>query len=165
MTLENPIWATLEGGYKIPYNASIPLLQLRLASDKNTTFPIFKDLWDNLHHQGDVDLASYYAIPHLVEICVATNNLDWNYVGLCLTIEHCRLSDNNPILPNDLHDVYFHSLNRLKAFLLENFENINDEGTLKLTLSFFATIKGFTALGKAIELMDADVIEELLNQY
>jgi hypothetical protein len=165
MTLENPIWATLEGGYKIPYDASIPLLQLRVAHDEAATNLIFNELWDNLHHQGDVGLASYYAIPHLVDSCISTNSFDWNYVGLCLVIEHCRLSNNNPNLPDNLQEDYFNALNRLKTYLLAHFENINDGETLKLTLSLFATLKGYRELGKAIEFLDADVIQELLDQY
>ena len=78
MDLDNRSWTTLQGGYKIPHNASKPLKQLRDASRQEEFESIFAELWDNLHHQGDVGTASYLAVPQLVSICITKKSLNWN---------------------------------------------------------------------------------------
>ncbi len=70
MNLQNDKWISLYGGYKIPYDASILLRQLRSTNDQKIVANIFTELWDNLHHQGDVGLASYFSVPPLVDICI-----------------------------------------------------------------------------------------------
>lgn len=165
MDLDNKIWSTIDGGYKIPYDASIPLKQLRSTNDPKLISDIFADLWENLHHQGDIGLASYLSVPHLVTICMDKKSLDWNFVGLCLVIEHCRLTESNPLLPNEYKEIYFQALNKLQQYLLDNFKNIEEPSTLRLTLSYFATLKGQVKLGKAIEKMDEDVIQGFLEQF
>ena len=107
MDLESKIWPTLEGGYRIPYDASRPLRRLRDTSEKDEVESIFVELWDNLHHQGDVGLASYLAVPQLVCICMGKKSLDSNYIGLCVLIENCRIEDHNPELPVEFQDLYF----------------------------------------------------------
>ena len=68
MTLNDNLWKKLHGGYKTLYDASIPLRQLEETEDKEKIREIFNELWNELHHQGDVGLASYLALPHLVRI-------------------------------------------------------------------------------------------------
>src|SRR4030095_1965860 len=118
-----------------------------------------------LHHQGDVGLASYFALPQLVEICINKNSLDWNFVGLCVLIEHCRQTDGNPELPNEFKDEYFDALKKLEGYFLTNFENIKDPTTLRLTLALFATVNGQVDLGKAIQNLDEDMVKDFLEQF
>ncbi len=151
---ENSNWEKLNGGYKIPYNAFKPLNDLRQTTDPKITSGIFADLWENLHHQGDVGEASYYSIPQLIDICILKKSLDWNYVGLCVVIENCRLSNNNPQLPKELEQEYFHSLKKLEQYLLSNIQNMQNNLTLHMTLSLVATINGHRQLGKVLELLD-----------
>jgi hypothetical protein len=165
MDLDNKIWSTIDGGYKIPFDASIPLKQLHSTNDMKVIADIFADLWDNLHHQGDVGLASYLAVPQLVAICVGKKSFDWNFVGLCVVIEHCRQAEHNPKLPTEYNDIYFNGLKKLEQYLLDNFKSIKDPTTLRLTLSLFATLSGQADLGRAIENMDEDVIQEFLEQF
>ena len=165
MNLENNIWSTLEGGYKITYDASTPLKQLQLTNDKTEIDKVFAELWENLHHQRGVGLASYLSVPHIVSICIDKKSFDWNYIGLPLVIEHCRLLEHNPILPIECKEEYFSSLKALEQYLLANFKSINDPDSLRLSLALFATLNGQANLGKAIENLDEDVLNEFLNQY
>lgn len=164
MNLENTIWTTLNGGYKIPYDASIALKKLQLENDTQLN-NIFTDLWNNLHHQGDVGLASYYAVPQLINICIEKKSVDWNFIGLCVLIENCRHLKFNPILPEELEENYYEALKKFEEYLLGNFKNIKDKESLHLTLAFFATINGQPELGRAIEKLDDDIIQELLEKY
>jgi hypothetical protein len=165
MDLDNRIWSTLEGGYKIPYNVSIPLKKLKHASRQDELASIFTELWDNLHHQGDVGTASYLAVPELVSICIDKKSLDWNFIGLCVVIENCRLDGRNPELPVEFQDDYFESLTQLEKYLLLHFKSITDQTALRLTLSLFATVNGQPGLGRAIEILDEDMLPEFLEQH
>jgi hypothetical protein len=165
LDLDNKIWTTLNGGYKIPYDASIQLKQLRKVDTKDLMIPIFEELWEELHHQGDVELASYYSVPQLISICIDKKSLDYNFIGLCVTIEICRLSETNPIIPKELEQEYFDSLKEFQLYLISNFDNITDDTSLRLTLAFFAITKGQHDLGKAIDNLDEDVLKEFLVQF
>lgn len=164
MDLDNKIWSTIDGGYKIPFDASIPLKQLRSTNDQKIIADIFTDLWDNLHHQGDVGLASYLALPQLVTICIDKKSFDWNFVGLCIVIEHCRQTDHNPKLLDEFKSEYFDALKTLEQYLLTNFKSIKDPTTLRLTLALLATVNGQVELGKAIENLDEDMVKDFLEQ-
>jgi|SRR5436190_2142064 hypothetical protein len=165
MDLDNRIWATLNGGYKIPYNASRPLKKLRDAIRQEDLEVIFTELWDNLHHQGDVGIASYLAVPQLVSICIIKKSLDWNFIGLCSLIENCRLDGRNPELPPEYQDAYFQSLNEFERYLLLNFKSITDQRALRLTLALLATVNGQPGLGRAIEILDEGSLPEFLQQF
>lgn len=164
MNLDNPIWATLNGGYKIPYNASLPLQKLAVSRQQEME-SIFADLWENLHHQGDVGEVSYLAVPQLVAICIAKKSLDWNFIGLCILIENCRLEDHNPEIPKEFQDDYFEALQEFERYLLQNFKNITDQTALRLSLALFATINGQPGLGKALEMLDQDLLKEFLENH
>ena len=82
MTLDDPIWKDLEGGYRIEYDASVPLKRLENSVTIEQTQEIFEELWDELHHQGDVGLASYLAVPQLVRIAKKKELFEWNDVGI-----------------------------------------------------------------------------------
>ena len=165
MDLNDQIWPTVEGGYRIPYDASVILKELEATSDNRAINHIFHELWDNLHHQGDVGVASYLSSIFLIDNCIRKNSLDWNYIGLCLVIEHCRRSDNNPELPDPYKDKYFNALSRFEEYLLNHFKAIDDPTSLRLTLAFFATMHNQFDLGRAIEEMDEDVLAEFLERY
>jgi hypothetical protein len=165
MDLNDRIWATLYGGYKIPYNASRPLKKLNDAITQEEFEAVFAELWDNLHHQGDVGMASYFAVPQLVNICITKKLLDWNFIGLCVLIESCRLKGNNPELPREFQDDYFESLIQFERYLLLNFKNITDQTGLRLTLALFAIVNGQPGLGKAIEILDEDMLSEFLENH
>lgn len=165
MELNNPLWPTLHGGYQIPYNASIPLQELYTQKGWAQREDVLAEFWENLHHQGDVGLASYMALSHLVALYIENRSLEWNIPSLCLVIEHCRLSGKNLALPIEYHKDYFDALKRLEAYFLERFKQIEDPTTLRIALAHFATINGQSKLGRAIENMDEDVIDEFLEQF
>ena len=164
MDLNNQVWSTLEGGYRIPYDASYALKELKSTSDPKIINLILRGLWENLHHQGDVGTASYLSSISLIDICIDKKSLGWKYIGLCLVIEHCRRSDNNPEIPIEFKDDYFVALNRFEEYLLTNFKAIDDSTSLRLTLAFFATMHEQFDLGRAIEQLEEDVLAEFLER-
>jgi len=98
LSLEDEKWKELQGGYRCRYDASVALRSLQSGID------VWGELWNELHHQGDVGLASYAAIPHLVQIAGGAALRDWNFYGLVATIEVERHRRENPALPSWLAD-------------------------------------------------------------
>ena len=55
LDLNDPRWKELEGGYRGSYcDASVPLRRLEQATTITEANEIYKELWDELHHQGDI---------------------------------------------------------------------------------------------------------------
>ena len=166
MKLTEKIWQDIEGGYKASYDASIPLRQLEETNDPETINKIFEELWDELHHQGEVGLASYLALPQLVRIGKLKGLFNWNLLGLCCVIEQQRHLGENPILPIEFQDYYNQGLKELRQFVLDNLDRELDDTTYTYALSILATCNGQIKLGKAImELEDNDILEDFFEQF
>jgi len=165
MKLTDDGWKELKGGYKITYDVSIPLRLLQETEDKERINKIYEELWEELHHQGDVGLASYLALPQLVMIGRTKNLFDWNLLGLCSVIEQQRHLPSNPPLPDQYKEYYDNGLLELQEFITSNIGNAQDEITLRMALSALATCKGQVKLGKAIMELDDDVLDEFLEQF
>ena len=112
--LDDSIWNTFIGGYRTPYNASVRLQELENGSDNADE--IWEEFWNELHHQGDVDIASYAVVPQLVRICIKRQLLDWNVFALVATIEECRVFGENPKLPQWLEGDYNSAIKELAEF-------------------------------------------------
>ncbi len=165
MTLTDKIWQDLEGGYKIPYDVSVPLRKLEQAQDPETIKQIWEELWNELHHQGDVGLASYLALPQLVRIGKSRALFEWNLLGLCCVIEQQRHSEGNPALSPEFQDYYYKGLEDLKHFVLDNINRKLDDTIYTMALATLATCTGRIKLGKAImELEDKNILDEFLDQ-
>lgn len=156
-------WSALEGAYKLPYDPSRAFKQLTYATSSEEIQTAFAGLWDNLHHQGEVGTASYVAVPELVRLCLDKKSLDWNFISLCVLIESCRLDERNPEVPAEFAQEYFDALANFERYLLVNFKNITDQHALRCTLALFAILHGQPGLGKAIHLLDEELLHEFLG--
>ena len=165
--LDNKIWQQLHGGYKIPYDASVPLRKLEGTNEPKKIKEIFEELWNGLHHKGDVGLASYLAVPQLVRIASNKKLFDWNIFGLCTVIEIQRHAERNPTLPLEFERYYDDGLKNLKDFVLTNIKsNEMDNTTYISALSVLAVTTGRIKLGKAIiQLEDESVLDEFLESF
>ena len=85
---------------------------LKLESNKNTQ-AAWHELWEGLHHQGDVGEASYAAVPHLVRIYRERGVLDWNTYAIVAVIELARDNKKNPEMPKWLRDDYLQAIRGL----------------------------------------------------
>jgi len=166
MNLTDKIWKNLEGGYRLPYDASVPLSQLEQTNDPEVIKQIWKELWNELHHQGDVGLASYLALPQLVRIGKLKKLFDWNLLALCSVIEQQRRLGNNPVLPLEFQDYYDQGLADLKQFVIHILRQDMDDDTYVIALATLATCTGRIKLGKAImELQNKDIVDEFLQRF
>ena len=130
----------LIGGYRKPYDAK-PALE-RLNKDRDSAL---SELWENLYHQGDVDTASYAAVPKLVEK---------GELSLVAAIEVARHNDRNKDVPDFLLAEY--------SSALENaVKNIpDDEDQLLSYYTIHASLNGHLRLARAL---DFYTVQELLD--
>src|SRR5581483_8750964 len=110
ISLDDPRWSSMTGGYRMQLDPR-PLLK-RLETDADTT-DVWHELWDELHHQGDVGEASFAAVPFLVEYYRKRRVLDWNTYAIVAIIELARKEGKNPDVPQWLVADYFDSIHQL----------------------------------------------------
>jgi hypothetical protein len=166
MNLQDKAWQKVNGGNKTPYDASIPLQKMEKTSDPSQVAKLWEELWSNLHHNGNVGIASYLALPQLVRIAKEKGMIDWNLFGLCSLIEQQRHEKNNPDLPAVFQQYYQDGLTELSNLALESLKTEQEDDTMFVTaLAVIATSSGRTRLGKAIlQLEDEELMEEFLDQ-
>jgi len=166
LSLDDPKWNKLEGGYKGSlYDASVPLKQLEKAKTLTEVNAIYKELWNELHHQGDVGLASYYAVPHLVRIAKETRLVDNNVLSMVSVIEIQR-HKNNPIIPGKLVPAYNDAIEGLQSLAEVALSQDDSLVSVITALSAIALAKGQRNLADAIQNFDSeDENEAFLKNY
>ena len=108
--LDDKRWKDLEGGYRERFDPRPMLSKLEANRDTKSAW---HELWEGLHHQGDVGAASYAAVPHLVRIYRGHGSIDWNTYAIVAVIELARTSGNNPEVPEWLKEDYFKAIREL----------------------------------------------------
>jgi hypothetical protein len=68
LSFDDERWNHLKGGYKTPFDPRPSLQKLESQQDTATAW---RDLWEDLHHQGDVGDASYASL----QLCVLGSGL------------------------------------------------------------------------------------------
>ncbi|HEY1906841.1 MAG TPA: hypothetical protein VGG91_12410 [Myxococcaceae bacterium] len=158
LKLDDPRWSTLHGGYRVPYDASLPLVRLERGEE------VWNELWEELHHQGDVGEASYAAVPHLVRIASLHLERDRNVFALASVIEVERHRRRNPPLPSWLSAAYAEAWTQLLALAMEDVRTATDPETFRSILGVIALARGQLKLGAWIEDGDAETIDDDLEQ-
>ena len=130
------------GGYGIPYDPKPALKKLSSSRDE-----AISELWENLYHQGDIGIASYEAVPALVQA---------GELSLVATIEVARNTESNPKLPSGLKKEYDLALKQAL-----NSKPVNEEQLIGYYI-IHASVNKQARLAKALNLMD---IEEIINEY
>ncbi len=164
--LNHDIWQELKGGQDTLFDASIVLKKLQEANDPKEINQVLKELWQGLHHEGNLGMASYFALPALVKIAREKKIFNWLFLLICSTIEQQRHLKDNPQLPASLVKYYNQGLDNLKLYVLENMQNEHNKLTQTTALATLATCNGQPKLGKAIqELNDSYVLDEFLLDF
>jgi hypothetical protein len=157
LSLDDPKWKSLQGGYKIDYDPTPALRRLESGDD------VWDELWDELHHQGDLGEASYAAVPHLVRIGKSLPSRNWNLYGLVSTIEIERHRKSNPPLPDWTKESYHAAWHNLLEVALVDLKKTNDAETIRSILGVIALAKGELELGALIAHSDLSEITEILE--
>jgi hypothetical protein len=152
------------GGYRVPYNPTPALTILRSGSESEVA-QAWKELWNELHHQGDIGEASYAAVIAMVHLCIERQRSDWNLFALAACIQNCRRQADNPPVPADLIPDYDDAWAALFDFGLQCVRNSSDPLLVRSVLPVIATHKGLHQLGELLAFLDESEIEELHQQY
>jgi len=145
ISFEDARWSNMTGGYKTPFDPR-PLLK-RLEIDSNTT-DVWRELWNELHHQGDIGEASIAAVPFLVRSYQERGVIDWNTYAIVAIIDLARKEGKNPDVPQWIADDYFQALRKLaeigtkEVLLAETAEDV------RAILSVIAIEKGLRIHGR-----------------
>jgi hypothetical protein len=158
MDLADEHWATLQGGYRQPYDAR-PALRRFAAGD----LAVWEEFWQELHHQGDVGEASYAAICEIVRVHAASPKPDWNVFALAVAVEEARNSAGNPALPAWLTSDYEAAWRHLEVRALTDFPGATSEEMVSSILAVLALSKGNRTLAR-MALLTEDEREEMLRE-
>jgi hypothetical protein len=154
-------WSQMTGGYRIPYDPRPTVAKLRLDPLDPQAW---SELWNELHHQGDVGEASYAAVPPLVDACMSGPR-DWNLYALIATIEVERHRHANPPLPDALTDDYAAALLGVRDLALRDLATASDPLLVRSALAVVALAAGDLYLGALLAHLDTGEIRELLEQF
>lgn len=156
--LFDPKWKSLCGGYKILYDPSEALSKLEVGENS------WDELWEELHHQGDVGEASYAAVPHLTRIAQNQKKRSSEFYSLVSTIEIERHRKSNPVVPEWLEADYFHAIQNLRNLALVDIVETSDPELVQAILGVIALSKGLIKLGSLISFIDESELAQLLEK-
>ena len=160
LSFDDPRWSILLGGYRMPYD---PRNALRmLASDRNSA-TAWNELWNELHHQGDVGDASYAALPHLVRIYAENGSGDWNTYAIAAVIDEALRSGRNPELPAFLTVDYRMAWQQLAEIGLRELPLAHDRLLIRSIIGVLAIWKGQFDLGTLASGYTQEEVEELMT--
>jgi hypothetical protein len=158
LELDDPRWKDLDGAYRAPYDASSPLQELVNGAD------VWDELWDELHHQSDVDVASYAAAAALIELGTRLPGRDWNFYALIATVEVARHRKGNPEVPAWLLPAYERAWQCIASMAADDLLMATDGATVQAILSVLAISRGALKLGALIVDLDASELDEMLDE-
>ncbi len=125
----------------------------------------WQELWEDLHHQGDVDLASYAAVPHIVRIQQTRRDVDYNPYGLIGCIELCRGVGNNPPLPEWLTNGYWDAWSRVSSLACRDLGQTDNSTTVIAILGALALAKKQRVVGEVLMDFTQDELTEMVRMY
>jgi hypothetical protein len=162
LSLDDPRWRTLRGGYRLPYD---PTPALRSLAAEWVNEPAWEELWNELHHQGDVDEASYAALTVIVDLAKLVPSRGWSVYALAATIETERQARDNPPVPVWLAGEYRRTWTALSELALADLRTNDDPLVIHSALAVVALAKGATKLGALIAFLDESAIEDYLDEH
>ena len=136
-----------------------PLLK-RLETDSDAT-EVWHELWEELHHQGDVGEASFAAVPFLVKSYRERGVLDWNTYAIVAVIELARRDGKNPDVPRWIADDYFLAIRKLAEIGTTEIPQAESAEDVRAILSVIAIEKGLPMHGKFLVNYSEDELTDI----
>jgi hypothetical protein len=158
LSFDDERWNQLRGGYKMPYD---PRPSLQKIESQRDTAAAWEELWEELHHQGDVGDASYAAVPELVRIHRSGRAADWNLYAIVAIIELARTEPQNPEVPDWLSEDYFRSIQELARMGTKDILSAEESEANRAILSVIALARGLRAHGKFLVNYSEDELLEM----
>jgi len=157
ISLEDARWSSMTGGYKMPFDPR-PLLK-KLETDSDTA-EVWHELWEELHHQGDVGEASFAAVPFLVDAYRKRGDFDWNTCAIVAIIELARKRGRNPDVPGWIAEEYFQSIEKLAEIATTRVLRAETPEDVRAILGIIAIAKGLRNHGRfLVDYSEDELIE------
>jgi len=153
LSFDDPRWCQLRGGYRTPYDPRKALLSLEHGTDVSAAW---SELWEELHHQGDVGEASYAAVPHLVRIHGERDAYQSGTYALAVVIERARREHANPEMPSWLGTAYDAAWQALVELGLRDLRLASEEDIIAPIIAALSYGKGLPMLGRMAMLTDQE---------
>jgi hypothetical protein len=166
LSLDDPSWNELQDAYG--HATGIPELLRALALSPSPTSsyqdePWFS-LWSSLCHQGNVYIASYAAVPHIVQIaCEAKVPIAFSFFQLPAAIEIARATGHGPQIPDAYADDYRRAISRLIECVNLHRDEPWDQSMLLSATAAQAVAKGHIEVAEALLNLDDDWIAKINN--
>jgi hypothetical protein len=161
LPLDDPRWRTFKGGYRVTYDASAVLRHLIFDGPDES---VWQELWDELHHQGDLDQASYAAVPWIVESIRRSQKIDWNPLAMIATIELERVGHDNPPVNAELEADYFSAVHSLPEVLGTHSDHEWSELVVQFAVACIALARGQRWLARAYFELDRGTAGEWFSR-
>ena len=116
---------------------------------------MYKELWDELHHQGDLGVCSYACVPHLVRIAESRPPMTFDFFAMITVIEIERHERHNPKIPREIKSDYLQALERIPALIPQASPHKWDETMISSTCAALAASKSNRLLARAFLEMTA----------
>ena len=157
ISLEDARWSNMTGGYKMPFD---PRPLLRRLETEHDTARAWQELWEELHHQGDVGDASFAAVPFLVRIYQEQGVIAWNTYAIVAIIELARTEGKNPDVPEWLAEDYFQAIRKLAEIGTKEVMQAEAADDVCAILSVVAIEKGLRTHGRfLVKYSEAEMID------
>ncbi|MDB5692055.1 MAG: hypothetical protein JWO81_1118 [Alphaproteobacteria bacterium] len=152
-------WAELTDANGEPYDPR-PALAAAASGDSNAAY---EELWERVHHQGDLGTAAYAVLPELAGLIRDAPSPDWRAYALLATIEERRHEASNPALPSWIAERYRSALREVLGSALAHLRDAEADETVRSILAVVAHVKGQRTLA-AIALWTEDERQEALGE-
>lgn len=164
LSLDDSRWQEFIGGYRVLYDASPALRAIRSGS---ASAEEWNELFEELHHQGDLGSASYAAVPHLVHHIERGSSISWQPFCLIATIELARTSrlSNNPPIPPDLANDYHAAIRRLPTIVAARPEQSWSAEIMPCLMSCLALAWGQRELAWVYREFDLDIAQDWYQSH
>jgi hypothetical protein len=155
---DDPRWGQMTDSYGTPVD---PRPLTALLESETEREEAWSELWDELHHQGDVGIASYAAVPLLVEAHRKRGCAEWNSYAIVSIIDLARTRPGNPKLPDWLQQDYQAAIHELASIGSRELSNVEDADTSRAILSVLALSKGLRMHAKVLINYNEEELREL----
>lgn len=162
LDFEDKRWTELLGGYRVAYDPRPALTRLEAGRNMDG---VWSELWNGLHHQGDVDTASYAAVPHLVRIHRARDVPDWNTYALLGVIAIASRAPRNPAIPMWLREGYDTAWAEIVGLAVHDLARSSEVLLTRSALGVIALARNLARLGEAALRFDEDELDEMIAHY
>ena len=157
LSLDDNRWNDLAGGYRMKCDPRPLLAELESEQNRDTAW---HELWEELHHQGDVGEASYASVPHLVRIHRKSGRADWNTYAIVAIIELARGKGHNPEVPKWLEEDYLRAIQELAEIGAGEIWRTEEPEAVRAILGVIAIAKGLRTHGRfLVEYSEDELLE------